>query len=162
MGALFQDRLADWTVGRNITLTLTLVQLVGLESEPSAQGYNWPTLFLGDINTGTWPSRLRESQIWDSKIGSRVPRDSDPRMTALARISSNCKRQTRSLVRESAPHQQTRNCLTAIKIWSSDPDVCLTPRQTGRLTVGRNITLTLTLTLKKRHPMWRWGRILPP
>jgi hypothetical protein len=26
--------------------------------EPSAWGYNWATLFLGDINTGTWPSRL--------------------------------------------------------------------------------------------------------
>jgi hypothetical protein len=38
--------------------------------------------------------------------------------TALARISSNCKRQTRPLVRESAPHQQTSNCLTVIKIWS--------------------------------------------
>jgi hypothetical protein len=26
-------------------------------------------------------------------------------------------RQTRPLVREGAPHQQTRNCLTEIKIW---------------------------------------------
>jgi hypothetical protein len=31
--------------------------------EPSARGYNWATLFLGDINTGTWPSRLGESQM---------------------------------------------------------------------------------------------------
>jgi hypothetical protein len=31
-------------------------------SEPSAWGYNWATLFLGDINTGAWPSRLGESQ----------------------------------------------------------------------------------------------------
>jgi hypothetical protein len=28
----------------------------------------------------------------------------------------NCKRQTGPLDRESAPHQQTRNCLTIIKI----------------------------------------------
>jgi hypothetical protein len=62
--------------------------------------------------------RKGKSQISDSKIRSRVPRDSDPRMTALARASSNCKRQIRPLVRESAPHQQTRNCPTAIKIWS--------------------------------------------
>jgi hypothetical protein len=27
-------------------------------SKPSAQGYNWATLFLGSINTGTWPSRF--------------------------------------------------------------------------------------------------------
>jgi hypothetical protein len=33
-------------------------------------------------------------------IWSWVPRDSDRRMTALARISSNCKRQTYPLVRE--------------------------------------------------------------
>jgi hypothetical protein len=31
--------------------------------QPSAQGYNWATLSLGDINTGTWPSRLEESQM---------------------------------------------------------------------------------------------------
>jgi hypothetical protein len=34
-----------------------------LMHEPSARGYNWATLFLGDINTGTWPSRLGESRM---------------------------------------------------------------------------------------------------
>jgi hypothetical protein len=62
--------------------------------------------------------RNGKSQIWDSKIRSRVPRGSDPRLTALAKAYNNCKRQTRPLVRESAPHQQTRNCPTVIKIWS--------------------------------------------
>jgi hypothetical protein len=38
--------------------------------------------------------------------------------TALARASNNCKRQTRPLVRESVPYQQTRTCLTVRKIWS--------------------------------------------
>jgi hypothetical protein len=28
------------------------------------------TLFLEDINMGTWPSRLMESRTWDSKIWS--------------------------------------------------------------------------------------------
>jgi hypothetical protein len=37
--------------------------LQGDKREPSARGYNWATLFLGDINTGTWPSRLGESQM---------------------------------------------------------------------------------------------------
>jgi hypothetical protein len=32
-------------------------------TKPSTRGYNWATLFLGDINTGTWPSRLGESQM---------------------------------------------------------------------------------------------------
>jgi hypothetical protein len=66
------------------------------------------------------PRRRRKgkSRIWDNKIWWLVPQDSDPRMTGLARASSSCKRQTRPLVRESAPHQQSRSCLTAIKIWS--------------------------------------------
>jgi hypothetical protein len=59
----------------------------------------------------------------------------------------NWKLQTRLLVREGSPHQQTRNCLKIIeregKDWSRVPNGCLTPGQTGRLTVGRNITLTL-------------------
>jgi hypothetical protein len=44
------------------------------------------------------------------KYGRESQGDSDPRMTALARVRSNCKRQTRPLVRESAPYQQARNC----------------------------------------------------
>jgi hypothetical protein len=74
------------------------------------------------IHARTWPSRFGESRIWDSKTCWPVPRDSDPRMTALATTCSNCKWQTRSLVRDSAPHQQTRNCLTVTKIcpWTRD------------------------------------------
>jgi hypothetical protein len=36
------------------------LQVIGDDEkrEPSAGGYNWVTLILGDINTGTWPSRL--------------------------------------------------------------------------------------------------------
>jgi hypothetical protein len=42
-----QDVLTDWlTIGRNVTLTL-----------------NWTTLFLGDINPGTWPTGLGESTM---------------------------------------------------------------------------------------------------
>jgi hypothetical protein len=62
--------------------------------------------------------RKGKSRIWDSKMWPRVLWDSDQKMTALARTSRNCKRQTRSLVREGAPNQQTRNCQTIIKIWS--------------------------------------------
>jgi hypothetical protein len=36
-------------------------------------------------------------------------------MTALARVSSNCKEQARPLVRERAPYQQTRNYLPVKK-----------------------------------------------
>jgi hypothetical protein len=40
------------------------------------------------------------------------------KMTALARTSSNCKRQTRPLVTDGAPNHQTRNYQTIVKIWS--------------------------------------------
>jgi hypothetical protein len=60
------------------------------------------TLFLGNINTGTWPSRLRDLKNWDNKIWTWAPWDSDPSGTALARTSSNIKLQTCPLVREGA------------------------------------------------------------
>jgi hypothetical protein len=124
------------------TSTVALWVVGGEKREPSTWGYNWAPLYWGDINTGSWLSRLVESRIWGSKIWSWVPWDLDSRMTALARASSNCKWQTCSLIREGAPHQQTRNCLTVIRIWSWAPDGGLTPRQTDRLTICHNITLT--------------------
>jgi hypothetical protein len=72
----------------------------------------------------------------------------EPDNVVLARTSSNCKRQTRSLVREGT-HQHTRNCLTVTKNWSVAPDWGLTSRQTGQLTVEHNITLTLTFNIRK-------------
>jgi hypothetical protein len=65
------------------------------------------------ITYPTVKSRIRDSKIW-----SRIPRESDQKMTTLAKTRSTCKRQTHPLVRDSAPHQQTCNCLTEIKIWS--------------------------------------------
>jgi hypothetical protein len=65
--------------------------------------------------------RKEKPQIWDSKMWSRVPRDSDPRKTALARTSSIYKRQTCPLVREGAQQNQDHNCQTVIHIWSWDP-----------------------------------------
>jgi hypothetical protein len=47
--------------------------------------------------------RKGTSRIWESKIWSRVPRDSDPRMNALVRTSSTFKQQTH-LSSERAPH----------------------------------------------------------
>jgi hypothetical protein len=55
-----------------------------------------------------------------------VPRDSDPRKTALARaISIYVKRQTRPLVREGAPHKQDRNCQRVKKISGHEPQLWL-------------------------------------
>jgi hypothetical protein len=65
---------------------------------------------------------------------------------AVPRAKGSFKCHTRFLVREDAPHKQTGNCLRVINIWSWGPRCGLTPRQTDRLTVRRNITLTLVLT----------------
>jgi hypothetical protein len=75
--------------------------------------------------------RNGKSQIWDSKIWSRVPRDSDPRKIALGRPSSIYKRQTRPFVREGAPQKQDRNCQIVIaKYLVMSPRWGSTPRLT--------------------------------
>jgi hypothetical protein len=43
------------------------------------------------------------------------------------------------------PHKNNRNCKRVIKIWSYAPYGFFIPGQTGRLTVGRNVRLRLTL-----------------
>jgi hypothetical protein len=52
------------------------------------KGYNWATIFLGDINTGTWPYRLGSLKNGD-KICSLFLRDSDQRKIALEMPSNN-------------------------------------------------------------------------
>jgi G:T-mismatch repair DNA endonuclease (very short patch repair protein) len=78
-------------------------------------------------------------------------------MIALTRASNSCKRQTCPVVRErerereSAAHQQTRNC-------DSDKDLVVSPKwvlysKTDWLTVGRNISLRLRLRMQV-SPKW--------
>jgi hypothetical protein len=70
--------------------------------------------------------RKGKSQIWDSKIWSRVPRDSDPRKTALARPAAYIrKRQARPLIREGAPQKQDRICQTVRNILIDWPSVAM-------------------------------------
>jgi hypothetical protein len=53
------------------------------------------------------------------------------------------------------PQKQGRNCQRLIDIWSKAPDGCFILRQTGRLTVGRNIRLRLNLvSLNKAGLEW--------
>jgi hypothetical protein len=69
--------------------------------EPSAWRCKWAIMFLGDINTEIWSSSFWDFRIWDETCGTRT---------------RECKRQTRPIIRESAPHEQTRNCMTLIKM----------------------------------------------
>jgi hypothetical protein len=123
--------------------------------------------------------RKGKSKIWDSKIWSRVQRDSDlrkntlarassiyewdsdPRKTTLSRASSIYKRQTRPLVRENAPQKQDRNCQRVINIWSQAPDGARhQDLLTNWLTISRNVTLTFDFDSSSRQrdtPVWRRG-----
>jgi hypothetical protein len=65
---------------------------------------------------------------------------------ALARPRSNCasKLYTHPLVREGTPQQETLNQKT--KIWPWAPDGSPTPRQTGRLIVGREFNFNFNFS----------------
>jgi hypothetical protein len=91
------------------------------KGNPAPGGYNCGTLFLED-KYGGLTLQLGDPRIWDSKIWPWDPWDSDPKMTTVVRTSSNCKRHTRPLVRDCAPHQHPCNCLTITKIrsWAQD------------------------------------------
>jgi hypothetical protein len=128
--------LTDWlNVSRNVTLTLTLTCSERCFLCATCRGYKTRNnRFCGGDPCGGGfeylhrdpASRRRRrkgtSQIWDRKIWSRVPRNSDPRKTTLASPSSIYKRLTRPLVREGAPPKKDRNCQTVINIWSWAPD----------------------------------------
>jgi hypothetical protein len=108
--------------------------------------------------------KRRKSQIWDSKIWSRVRRDSDPRKTALGRPSSVYKRQTRPLVREDAPQKQDRNCQIVIaKYLVMSPKWGSTPRLTDWLNDRQSqcdfdfdFTRVLRLQLEEQEFCVRW------
>jgi hypothetical protein len=70
------------------------------------------TFRLPRVEAGSNTSTLTLRVVGDDEKRSQ----SDPNITALARTRSICKRQTRPLVRERAPYQQTHNCLPA---WQS-------------------------------------------
>jgi hypothetical protein len=89
--------------------------------------------------------RKGKSRIWDSKIWSRVPRDSDPRKTALARRSSMYKRQTHPLVREGASRKQDRNCQTVMSPWWGS-----TPRLTRWPLVAMSLWLWLEIQFSRK------------
>jgi hypothetical protein len=79
-----------------------------------------------------------------SKIWSCVLRDFDPRVTVLSRPRSSCTVNYRPILSsERVPHiKKPAIVRRKTKIWSRAPDGSPIPRQTGRLTVDRKLTLT--------------------
>jgi hypothetical protein len=91
--------------------------------------------------------RKLKSQVWDSKIWSRVQKDSNTRKTALARASGIYRRQNRHLVSEGAPQNQDRNCQTGLNICSWAPDGA---RYQDLLTDSPSVAMRLWLWLRSR------------
>jgi hypothetical protein len=64
------------------------------------------------------------------------------------RSEKGCAGDAQQKLKSTDPHQETRNCQKNQKVngknWSRVLDGCLIKRRTGRLTVGRNITLNFT------------------
>jgi hypothetical protein len=118
-------------------------------------GSNTSTVTLRVVG-GDEMGSLKSETVW-----SRVPRDSDPRKTALTRASSKYKRPTLPLVREGTPQKQDRNCQTIINIWSWAPDGA---RHQDLLTDWPSVAMWLWLWLWSEpvKPVWRLVRIFPP
>jgi hypothetical protein len=57
----FDRRLYNEDQCGGLNISTVALRVLGDKKGTSAWGYNWVTLFLGDIYTGTWPSRLGES-----------------------------------------------------------------------------------------------------
>jgi hypothetical protein len=111
-GGLTSGQTGRLTEGRKITLTLTLT-LVDFNPVP---GDITGPLCSGGHKYGDLALQVGGVSYETVKYG-RVLRDLDPTVTALVRPRSNCttKLQTYPLVREGAPHQETRNFQTETK-----------------------------------------------
>jgi hypothetical protein len=115
-----------------------------------AQRYNWATLFLGEINTGTWgfskietnyAHESRGTQIWE-RLRWRCPiklKSTDPTSRQRGCPTSTNPR----LLKKNNQRENGKN-------WSRVADGCLTLGRTARLSVVIHITLTLTL-------IWTFG-----
>jgi hypothetical protein len=109
------------------------------------QGHKLGHPVLGDIIQRSGPPGWGCLKL-DSKIWSWVLRDFDPRVPALARPKSNCTCKLRRLILSSEKVTHIKKPAIVkqkTKTWSWVPDGSPTPRRTGRLTVGRNVALTL-------------------
>jgi hypothetical protein len=123
-------------------------------SVANAWGYNWVTLFLGEVNTGTWSSRFEGVPEIESIKYTHVSRETQTRERLRWRGPSTIENYRPDLSSERAPHvNKLRNCLIIILKKKKKEKLgrgpltggCLTPRQTGLLTAGLNITHTVTI-----------------
>jgi hypothetical protein len=131
-----------------------------MKREPSAWGYNSATMFLGDINTGTWPSRLGESSIWDSKNVVMSPAGLGP--------ENDCAGEDQKQLQMADPSSRHRGCyirtITAsvqlenkITGWVSQGACCQDKPTDSKPPV---VKLTLSLSEASRRMRLRMGQVL--
>jgi hypothetical protein len=143
----------DWlTVSRNVTQTHTQTQTDPV-LHPCGGGFE----YLQCDPASRRRRRKGKSQIWDSKIWSRVSRDYDLKKITLTRTNNVYKRQTRPLVREGALKKQDRNCQRVINIWSCAPHEA---RHLDLLIDCPSVAMWLWLAAV--NPVWRRVRMPPP
>jgi hypothetical protein len=135
-GARHQDWLTDWltdrpTVSRNVTLT---------------SNGSRTAIVAGATNDRAWFAVLSLDRqrpcICCVYIHLITCNMQIVQTTHLLPLTVTLANDRPVLSSERAPN--INNCVMVIKIWSYVPHGCFIPRQTGRLTVGRNVTLTLT------------------
>jgi hypothetical protein len=120
-GRIFSNMLCVTRVEAGSNTSTVTLRVVGGDEKGSLK---CETVKYGCESEGTW---TREGLRWQ-------------RPAAYTKDRPN-------LSSEGAPHKNKTVTIThVIKIWSEAPDGCSAPRQTGRLTVGRNIRLRLRLS----------------
>jgi hypothetical protein len=124
----------------------------------------WTTLFMGDMGEGALNREERNCQTKKIKSGYVPHWGGGTKMNCpthrrsqynlklnLRHCTANSDTSSRQRGRPTStnPHLSKNNQREKGRNWWRVPDGCLTPRRTGRLTVGRNITLTLTLRISQ-------------
>jgi hypothetical protein len=108
--------------------------------------HNCATLFLMGISTGNWSFMLNESRTRNIKVESWGPRGSDPK-TTVGEGQQQLQRTDLSSWQRGRPTSTYPLLPYSNKHLVLCPRWGLTPKQTGRLAISRNVTLTLCCSL---------------
>jgi hypothetical protein len=118
-----------------------------MKREPSAWEYNWAPLFLEDIITGPdppgWRSLESETVIYDHESHGMWTREWLCRRGPAAIVNDKPILLSEGAPYNNNPEQLSHNNTNLVlgAVWG------LTPRQTYRLTICHNMSLTFTLNL---------------
>jgi hypothetical protein len=101
----------SYTCGHRSNTSTIALRTIRDENRTKSLGYNWTGLFLEDVNTRTWPSRLGSLESERVNYGHESCGTRTQEWLQWWGPAVNCKLQTHSLVRDGTQHQQIH------KIW---------------------------------------------